>query len=95
MTSVDLGTPYLRCERRGALMWCTIDRPKSRNALTSAMYYGIRRAAELANESDEPTALVITGEGDVFPESRRHSRTLRVDVRLARELLCSPNAEGA
>ena len=34
MTSVDLGTPYLRCERRGALMWCTIDRPKSRNALT-------------------------------------------------------------
>jgi enoyl-CoA hydratase len=66
MTMVDLGTPYLRCERRGALIWCTIDRPKSRNALTPAMYYGIRRAVELTNLADEPTALVLTGEGDVF-----------------------------
>ena len=44
--SDDLGTPHLRFERRGPLGWCIIDRPESRNALTSRMYFGIRRAAE-------------------------------------------------
>jgi len=62
----DLGTPFLRLERRDHLAWCTIDRPKSRNALSPAMYYGIKRAVEWVNARPEPTALVITGTGDVF-----------------------------
>jgi enoyl-CoA hydratase/carnithine racemase len=62
----DLGTPFLRLERREHLAWCTIDRPKSRNALSPAMYYGIKRAVEWVNARPEPTALVITGTGDVF-----------------------------
>jgi enoyl-CoA hydratase/carnithine racemase len=62
----DLGTPSLRMERTGHLAWCTIDRPGSRNALSPAMYFGLRRAVQLVNARSEPTALLITGVGDVF-----------------------------
>ncbi len=62
----NLGTPYLRFERRGPVAWCTIDRPEARNALTSSMYFGIRKAVELVNRSDDLHALVLTGTGDVF-----------------------------
>jgi enoyl-CoA hydratase/carnithine racemase len=62
----DLGTPFLRMEREGHLAWCTIDRPRSRNALSSAMYFGLKRAVQLVNARAEPTALLITGVGDVF-----------------------------
>jgi enoyl-CoA hydratase len=66
LETVDLGTPFLRLERRDHLAWCTIDRPGSRNALSPAMYYGIKRAVEWVNARSEPTALVLTGTGDVF-----------------------------
>lgn len=66
MSDDDLGTPHLHFERRGPLAWCRIDRPEARNALTVAMYYGIRRAVEKVNESETLRALVITGTGDVF-----------------------------
>ena len=62
----DLGTPFLRMEREGHLAWCTIDRPGSRNALSPAMYFGIKRAVQLVNARAEPTALLLTGAGDVF-----------------------------
>jgi enoyl-CoA hydratase len=62
----DLGTPCLRLEREGPIGWCVIDRPGARNALTPAMYYGIKRAVRLVNTDPELSALVITGTGDVF-----------------------------
>jgi enoyl-CoA hydratase/carnithine racemase len=62
----DLGTPFLRFERVGSVGWCTVDRPEARNALTSAMYLGVRRAVDLVNGDPELAALVITGVGDVF-----------------------------
>jgi len=62
----DLGTPYLRFERVGSVGWCTVDRPQARNALTSSMYLGIRRAVDLVNTDPALRALVITGVGDVF-----------------------------
>jgi enoyl-CoA hydratase/carnithine racemase len=62
----DLGTPFLRFEREGHLTWCTIDRPRSRNALSASMYFGIKQAVRLVNGMAEPTALLITGVGDVF-----------------------------
>jgi enoyl-CoA hydratase len=62
----DLGTPYLRFERVGSVGWCTVDRPEARNALTSSMYLGIRRAVDLVNDDPDLAALVITGVGDVF-----------------------------
>ena len=62
----DLGTPYLRFERIGSVGWCTVDRPQARNALTSSMYLGVRRAVDLVNTDPDLGALVITGVGDVF-----------------------------
>jgi enoyl-CoA hydratase/carnithine racemase len=62
----DLGTPYLRFERRGPLAWCVVDRPEARNALTAAMYFGIRRAVDLLNRDPDLAALIITGTGEVF-----------------------------
>lgn len=62
----DLGTPFLRLEREGHLAWCTIDRPGSRNALSAAMYFGLKRAVQMVNARAEPTALLVTGVGDVF-----------------------------
>jgi enoyl-CoA hydratase/carnithine racemase len=62
----DLGTPHLRFERVGSVGWCTVDRPEARNALTSAMYLGVRRAVDLVNGDPDLAALVFTGAGDVF-----------------------------
>lgn len=62
----DLGTTGLRFEREGSLAWCTIDRPLARNALTPAMYYGLKRAVRLVNTDPDLAALIITGTDDVF-----------------------------
>jgi enoyl-CoA hydratase len=62
----ELGAAGLRLEREGPIAWCVIDRPAARNALTPAMYYGIKRAVRLANTNPEIAALIITGTGDVF-----------------------------
>jgi enoyl-CoA hydratase/carnithine racemase len=62
----DLGTAMLRLEREGAIAWCVIDRPEARNALTPAMYYGLKRAVHLVNRDSKLAALIITGAGDVF-----------------------------
>ena len=68
MTGVadELGTPCLRFERDGSIGWCVIDRPQARNALTPAMYFGIKRAVQLVNADADLAALIITGTGDVF-----------------------------
>ena len=62
----DLGTNALRFEREGSIAWCTIDRPAARNALTPAMYYGIKRAVWHVNQDPDLAALIITGTDDVF-----------------------------
>lgn len=62
----ELGAAGLRFEREGPVAWCIIDRPEARNALTPAMYFGIKRAVHLVNRDPELAALVITGTGDVF-----------------------------
>jgi enoyl-CoA hydratase len=66
MTGDDLGTPHLRFERRGPIAWCIIDRPEARNAFTSRMYFGIRRAVDIVTNDPDLHALVFTGVGDVF-----------------------------
>ena len=64
--SDDLGAAGLRLEREGPIAWCVIDRPEARNALTPAMYFGIKRAVRLVNTDPDLAALIITGTGDVF-----------------------------
>jgi enoyl-CoA hydratase len=62
----ELGAAGLRFERHGAIAWCIIDRPEARNALTPAMYFGIKRAVRIVNSDPDLAALIITGTGDVF-----------------------------
>jgi enoyl-CoA hydratase/carnithine racemase len=62
----DLGAAGLRFEREGVIGWCIIDRPEARNALTGAMYYGIKKAVLRVDSDPELAALIITGTGDVF-----------------------------
>jgi enoyl-CoA hydratase/carnithine racemase len=61
-----LGTPYLRFERHGSLAHCVVDRPEKRNAMTPAMYFGLRRAVDVVNRDAALAGLLITGVGDVF-----------------------------
>lgn len=61
-----LGTPYLHFTRVGPLAICTLDRPAARNAMTPAMYFGIRYAVSRVNADPELAGLLITGTGDVF-----------------------------
>jgi enoyl-CoA hydratase/carnithine racemase len=43
-----------------------LDRPEARNAMTPAMYFGIRYAISRVNADPDLAGLVITGTGDVF-----------------------------
>lgn len=61
-----LGTPYLAFERHGPLARCTVNRLERRNALTPAMYFGIRYAVDHVNADPELAGLLITGTDDVF-----------------------------
>ncbi len=61
-----LGTPFLRFEREGSYARLTVDRPEARNALTGAMYFGIRYAIDHVNADPSLAGLLITGTGDVF-----------------------------
>jgi enoyl-CoA hydratase len=61
-----LGTQYLKFERQGPFGIVTLDRPEARNAMTPAMYFGIRYAVGLVESDDTLAGLLITGTGDVF-----------------------------
>jgi enoyl-CoA hydratase/carnithine racemase len=61
-----LGTPFLTFTREGAFAICTLDRPQARNAMTPAMYFGIRYAISRVNADPDLAGLLITGTGDVF-----------------------------
>lgn len=64
---LNVGAECLKLEAQGPILWCTIDRPQARNALTPAMYFGIKRAVRLVNAKDNDLrALIITGTNDVF-----------------------------
>lgn len=66
MSEWNLGTSGLRIERDGPIAWCIIDRPRARNAMTPAMYLGMKRAIQFVNKDSEARCLIITGSGDVF-----------------------------
>ncbi len=61
-----LGTPFLRLTRHGPLAHVVVDRPEARNALTPAMYFGIRYAVQRVERDDSLAGLLLTGTGDVF-----------------------------
>jgi enoyl-CoA hydratase/carnithine racemase len=61
-----LGTQYLRFERQDPFAHLTVDRPQARNALSPAMYFGIRYAVRLVDADPSLSGLLITGTADVF-----------------------------
>jgi enoyl-CoA hydratase len=61
-----LGTPFLHFTREGPFGVCRLDRPAARNAMTPAMYFGIRYAVNLVEADADLAGLLITGTGDVF-----------------------------
>src|SRR5580693_7988743 len=61
-----LGTPYLTFRRDGPFAIVTLDRPQARNAMTPAMYFGIRYAVSRVNADADLAGMLITGAGDVF-----------------------------
>jgi enoyl-CoA hydratase len=61
-----LGTPYLRLAREGPVAVVTVDRPEMRNAMSPAMYFGVRYAVDLVNADDDLAGMLLTGTGDVF-----------------------------
>ncbi|MDT5154543.1 MAG: enoyl-CoA hydratase [Mycobacterium sp.] len=61
-----LGTPFLKFERQGPFGVVTLDRPKARNAMSPAMYFGIGYAVNHVGADDDLAGLIITGTGDVF-----------------------------
>jgi enoyl-CoA hydratase len=61
-----LGTPFLKFSRESAFGVCTLDRPEARNAMTPAMYFGIRYAVRHVDADPDLAGLLITGTGDVF-----------------------------
>ncbi|MQY24161.1 enoyl-CoA hydratase/isomerase family protein [Nocardia macrotermitis] len=61
-----LGTPYLRFTREGPFGVCRLDRPEARNAMTPAMYFGIKYAVNHVGADADLAGLLITGTGDVF-----------------------------
>ena len=61
-----LGTSHLRFERHGPLARCVVDRPDKRNAMTGAMYFGVRYASNHVDADPDLAGLLITGTGDVF-----------------------------
>ena len=61
-----LGTPFLHFTGEGPFGVCTLDRPEARNAMTPAMYFGIRYAVKHVEADPDLAGLLITGTGDVF-----------------------------
>lgn len=56
----------LRREVRDGVTWVRLDRPEARNALTFAMYDGLRATCEGVPSDGSVHALVVTGGADVF-----------------------------
>ena len=61
-----LGTPHLTFTRGRVFATCTVDRPRARNALTPAMYFGLRYAIARVDQDPDLAGLLLTGSGDVF-----------------------------
>lgn len=61
-----LGTQFLRFERIGAVAHLVVDRPGMRNAMSPAMYFGVRYAIDHVNREPDLAGLLITGSDDVF-----------------------------
>jgi enoyl-CoA hydratase len=57
---------HILVERRGAVLWMTLNRPQVFNALTRAMYARIEATCAEVAHDDAIRAVVVTGAGEAF-----------------------------
>lgn len=62
--SGDASTQELWSERRGAVLWLTINREERRNAMSPAVLAGISQALQAAQQDRGLRAIVLTGVGN-------------------------------
>lgn len=62
----DAKTPYVLSTMSGRVLWLTLNRPESRNPLSSSMISALTQAIAKANNDNAVKAIVITGAGHVF-----------------------------
>jgi enoyl-CoA hydratase/carnithine racemase len=65
-TTIDLGSRHLRGSKADGVLRVVLDRPERRNACTTEMYHGIKKAAVLAERAPDVDVLLLTGTGDYF-----------------------------
>lgn len=58
--------PYVLANIKNHVLWLSMNRPKQRNPLSSAMLTALYDHITEANENDDVRVMVITGEGGVF-----------------------------
>lgn len=63
---VELQSKYLHARREDGVLWVRIDRPERKNAMTTEMYHGVKRACRIAEEKADVDVVVLTGTGDIF-----------------------------
>ncbi|RLA55928.1 MAG: enoyl-CoA hydratase [Gammaproteobacteria bacterium] len=67
MTTLETtSSPYVLEDMAGHVLWLTLNRPRQRNPLSSAMIAALKTAIDAANDNPQVRAIVITGSGPVF-----------------------------
>jgi enoyl-CoA hydratase/carnithine racemase len=66
METNDTTNDELLAERRGAVLWLTLNRPQALNSLTATLVDALFVAIEAADRDPEVRAIVLTGAGRAF-----------------------------
>jgi enoyl-CoA hydratase/carnithine racemase len=63
---IDLKSEFLFAEKSRGILTVRFDRPERKNAMTTEMYHGVKRACRVAESDREIDFVVLTGTGDYF-----------------------------
>jgi len=66
MTHIDQNEPHVLADIKEHVLWLSMNRPKERNPLSSAMLRSLYQHLNEANQNDDIRVIVIKGEGKVF-----------------------------
>lgn len=66
MTHTDQSEPYVLASIKEHVLWLSMNRPKQRNPLSSAMLKSLYKHINEASQNDDIRVIVISGEGHVF-----------------------------
>jgi len=87
MTHTVQNEPYVLADIKEHVLWLSMNRPKERNPLSSAMLRSLHQHLSEANKNEDIRVIVIKGEGNVF--SSGHD----LKEMSGRREYCEPNSE--